>query len=66
MDIYLWSLLHGDGAGSIVPQLLTLVFLGLIMIPYTAWYMMIAALCPWTGSYYFYLPTYLSKRINLI
>ncbi len=66
MDIYLWSLLHGDSAGSIVPQLLTLVFLGLIMISYTAWYVTIAALVHGQVATTFYLPTYLGKKKNLI
>lgn len=66
MDIYLWSLLHGDSAGSIVPQLLTLVFLGLIMISYTARFMTIAALVHGQVATTFYLPTYLGKKKNLI
>jgi hypothetical protein len=66
MDIYLWSLLHGDSAGSIVLQLPTLVFLGLIMISYTAWFMTIAALVHGQVATTFYLPTYLSLKKNLI
>jgi hypothetical protein len=60
MDIYLWSLLHGDSAGAIIPQLPTLVFLW-------SYHDFLHSLvhdnccaCPWTGSYYF-LSTHLAK-----
>jgi hypothetical protein len=61
---HVWSLLHGDSAGSIVPQLLTLVFLGLIMISYTAWYMTNAALVHGQVASYYFLSTHLPKQLK--